>query len=154
MTEPRRVQLSRKAGWRMPENTVKVTRPGKWGNPFDFRKSECCWIALSFGCRGDRLGRQEASVRAFRDWIDPGYGRRTFSVELQPGFGADTKRVPVGPKIEAGLSPDLRDVVKELRGKNLACWCKNGEPCHADVLLELANAPSAPLPRDRGEADR
>lgn len=27
----------------------------------------------------------------------------------------------------------------ELRGKNLACWCKPGDPCHADVLLELAN---------------
>lgn len=27
----------------------------------------------------------------------------------------------------------------ELRGCNLACWCKHGEPCHADVLLELAN---------------
>jgi hypothetical protein len=26
-----------------------------------------------------------------------------------------------------------------LRGKNLACWCRLGEPCHADVLLELAN---------------
>lgn len=29
--------------------------------------------------------------------------------------------------------------IQELRGKNLACWCKNGEPCHADVLLKLAN---------------
>lgn len=29
----------------------------------------------------------------------------------------------------------------ELRGKNLACWCKPGSPCHADVLLRLANAP-------------
>jgi hypothetical protein len=27
----------------------------------------------------------------------------------------------------------------ELRGKNLACWCRSGAPCHADVLLELAN---------------
>ena len=27
----------------------------------------------------------------------------------------------------------------ELRGKNLACWCKLDAPCHADVLLELAN---------------
>ena len=26
-----------------------------------------------------------------------------------------------------------------LRGKDLACWCKPGEPCHADVLLSLAN---------------
>lgn len=25
------------------------------------------------------------------------------------------------------------------RRKDLACWCKIGEPCHADVLLELAN---------------
>lgn len=32
-----------------------------------------------------------------------------------------------------------RQVLDELRGKNLACWCKLGEPCHADVLLELAN---------------
>ena len=29
--------------------------------------------------------------------------------------------------------------LNELRGKNLACWCKEGLPCHADVLLELAN---------------
>ena len=35
--------------------------------------------------------------------------------------------------------------ISELRGKNLACWCpltdKDGKPvpCHADVLLELAN---------------
>ena len=34
--------------------------------------------------------------------------------------------------IEGGL-------LEELRRKNLACWCKIGEPCHADVLLRLAN---------------
>lgn len=28
-----------------------------------------------------------------------------------------------------------------LRGKNLACWCQLDAPCHADVLLELANRP-------------
>lgn len=26
-----------------------------------------------------------------------------------------------------------------LRGKDLACWCALDQPCHADVLLELAN---------------
>jgi hypothetical protein len=26
-----------------------------------------------------------------------------------------------------------------LAGKNLACWCPLDQPCHADVLLELAN---------------
>lgn len=37
--------------------------------------------------------------------------------------------------------PQITDAAKrDLRGKDLACWCKEGEPCHADVLLELANA--------------
>lgn len=36
----------------------------------------------------------------------------------------------------------------ELAGKNLACWCK-GTPCHADVLLELANAASEQQPEER-----
>lgn len=30
--------------------------------------------------------------------------------------------------------------VQELRGRDLACWCPPDRPCHADVLLELANA--------------
>jgi Domain of unknown function (DUF4326) len=28
----------------------------------------------------------------------------------------------------------------ELAGADLACWCPLDEPCHADVLLEVANA--------------
>ncbi len=32
------------------------------------------------------------------------------------------------------------DVEKHLRGKNLSCWCPLDQPCHADVLLEIANA--------------
>jgi hypothetical protein len=30
-------------------------------------------------------------------------------------------------------------VAGALRGKNLACWCAPDAPCHADVLLEIAN---------------
>lgn len=29
--------------------------------------------------------------------------------------------------------------IEQLRGKNLACWCREDQACHADVLLELAN---------------
>lgn len=32
----------------------------------------------------------------------------------------------------------------ELRGKDLMCWCKLGSPCHADILLEMANTEEAP----------
>lgn len=31
------------------------------------------------------------------------------------------------------------DVRMALRGKDLACWCPLDSPCHADVLLEMAN---------------
>jgi hypothetical protein len=33
----------------------------------------------------------------------------------------------------------IEDVKKELKGKDLICWCAP-LPCHADLLLELANA--------------
>lgn len=35
----------------------------------------------------------------------------------------------------------LSTQASELTGKDLACWCPEGRPCHADMLLELANAP-------------
>ena len=34
----------------------------------------------------------------------------------------------------------LNAVKRKLRGKDLACWCPLSQPCHADVLLEIANA--------------
>ncbi len=33
----------------------------------------------------------------------------------------------------------LTAIRTELAGRNLACWCPPGQPCHADVLLTLAN---------------
>lgn len=46
-TAPTRIQRRRIKGWRMPANTICVTRPGPWGNPFDsvseFNEAvECC----------------------------------------------------------------------------------------------------------------
>ena len=36
---------------------------------------------------------------------------------------------------------NFENIQRELRGKHLACWCKVGQPCHGDWLLELANSP-------------
>lgn len=33
---------------------------------------------------------------------------------------------------------------RELRGRHLACWCPLDGPCHADLLLEIANHDGAP----------
>jgi len=37
------------------------------------------------------------------------------------------------------LVVDIDDVRRELRGRDLACYCPLDEPCHADVLLAIAN---------------
>ena len=38
------------------------------------------------------------------------------------------------------LAVSVDDVRRELRGRDLACYCPLDEPCHADVLLEVANS--------------
>lgn len=90
-TEPQRIQRKRTKGWKMPPNTVSVTRPGPWGN----------YAGSTRKAFEEDLARMSNADRAF-----------------------------------------YFDKLKELRGKNLACWCQPGTPCHADVLLELANAPN------------
>lgn len=123
----------------MPANTVKVDRSTRWGNPFNFRAPDHCWTALIYGCKGNPAGRHEASVVAFRQWLTGGN-----AVAIQASFGAgDGERVMTfasSPVVDVPAPRPLADIAAELRGKNLACWCKPGAPCHADVLIELANA--------------
>lgn len=120
-----RIQLRRTKGWRMPENTVSVARPGKWGNPFTKEN------AIASGYAND-TNWQAFVVECLRDWIGPSQSGRDWWC---------------GPKSDARRRVFTEDI-GELRGKNLACWCRLNQPCHADVLLELANAP-APQPQHR-----
>lgn len=43
-----------------------------------------------------------------------------------------------------GSEPFVERIRRELRGKNLACFCPLDKPCHADVLLEIANSEVKP----------
>lgn len=56
-------------------------------------------------------------------------------------IGRDGSRAEVIAKYRARLlsQPTLMDALHELRGKDLICWCAP-EACHADILVELANA--------------
>ena len=46
------------------------------------------------------------------------------------------------------LTPELICSVRsELKGKDLACWCPLDQPCHADVLLKIANEEAANVTR-------
>jgi hypothetical protein len=99
-----RLQLSRHKGFDLQKisrqmnglEAVVVSRPRKWGCPFQLKKeSERALV----------IARYRAFMRA---------------------------------------QPKLRkEAQEELAGKNLACWCKPGVPCHASVLLGIANARKA-----------
>lgn len=67
----------------------------------------------------------------------------------QAGKDGDGNREFVVSLYRAYLErPEQADLVvsikSELRGKDLACWCPLDGPCHADVLLEIANGGAAP----------
>lgn len=56
------------------------------------------------------------------------------------GVGLDMRRdgtLPAGHAFHCYPSDD--EIRVELAGHDLACWCPLDEPCHADVLLEVAN---------------
>jgi hypothetical protein len=61
-------------------------------------------------------------------------------------IGRDGDRREVVRKYREWLltQPELLAALPELRDKVLACWCAP-LPCHADVLVELANATEAYL---------
>ncbi len=67
-----------------------------------------------------------------------------------PFFTAELfKEWLTAPEVSGGLSHlaylrgYLLGSLPELRGKDLACWCPLGQPCHADVLLRIANTPAS-----------
>jgi hypothetical protein len=58
-------------------------------------------------------------------------------------IGRDGDRAEVIEKYRAWIKtqPDLLAALPELRGKRLGCWCAP-QPCHGDVLTELASIKS------------
>jgi len=56
---------------------------------------------------------------------------------LACGFVVITSRATKTQMDAARLA--MQQAKRELQGKDLACWCPLHAPCHADVLLEIAN---------------
>lgn len=146
MTAPVRLQLSRAKGYRLQASSqalnglaaMLVARPSSWGNAYPVAKMTTA-IATAWDW-GD-LGGQRGDARwnaFFRDRDTDARVRQAFEEAGQlmavHAFEIEMDRFArVDPQgFEAWLAP--------LRGHNLACWCKPGTPCHADVLLRLANA--------------
>jgi hypothetical protein len=129
---PVRVQRKRSKGWKMPPNTVYVGRGTMWGNPFVIKKlGHNSWAVISTDTddgkshivlkTNNKKDAVKFAIRAYEFWLLP-YSHEAPSIDL------------------FFFSVSQYEMIKsKLAGKNLACWCKEGEPCHADILLRLAN---------------
>lgn len=103
----------------MPPNTVKVTRPGPWGNPFAVTATQDAKAVVG-AYRTVMRGSQSKVYASCKD--EDGQPNPIGALQLLVWRNTMLKRLP------------------ELRGKNLACWCPlDAKHCHADVLLKLAN---------------
>ena len=113
MTKPVRIQLSRKRGFKLQAHSKKLN-----GLPA---------VVVS---RPSKFGNPF-----------------TFDLAraLHPGEPENILRARCVEAFRAYVGDIVPIIQDELRGKNLACWCplvdEHGKPvpCHADVLLEIAN---------------
>ncbi|NKQ57127.1 DUF4326 domain-containing protein [Amycolatopsis sp. K13G38] len=117
--EVARIQRERTRGWRMPAGAVYVGRPTRWGSPFhigrefgDLRCPECGFVEPNV-----RVDSPQRAVELFDAWLR--WPRQSF-----PGIAS---------------APTHGEVRDALAGHDLACWCPADQPCHADILLALAN---------------
>ena len=126
---PNRIQLSRRKGWRKPEGAVVVARPSKWGNPWRVMPVRDPYFAFS------------DAADVIHD-ISGAYLGRFVRRESSHGIGAPYWAVQSFRRdlVNGELIVDIDDVRRILAGHDLACWCPLDQPCHADVLLELANS--------------
>lgn len=141
MTLPLRIQRKRTKGFKLPPNTVSVARPGAFGNHYQV----CCddddqWTVSWRRCHYTPPENTKIAAGAL-------------AVEL---FRKDV--TTEGPHNHRAVDPvpTHSDIIKALRGKNLACFCNlcpkhvagkpmgidctACQPCHVDPLLEIANA--------------
>ena len=126
---PERIQLSRKKGWRLPEGAVSVARPGRWGNPFKIGERFVLFPNLGWG---PPTSLKVGPINAVRPMIVvPTVVEIADRAQAVEWFRA---------WMESYLNSENRLDLSVLTGHDLACWCPlDGGPCHADVLLELAN---------------
>jgi hypothetical protein len=123
---PKRIQMSRQRPWRADNpDAVIVARPSVWGNPYRVG-DDYLWLS---GQGGDLLPWPLPTVR------DPGEHPNGIRVETCPDRATAVVwfRAWFESMVATGTDP------APLRGRDLACWCPLDQPCHADVLLELAN---------------
>ncbi|MCP1384851.1 DUF4326 domain-containing protein [Runella salmonicolor] len=123
----KRIQRKRTKGYRIPENAVSITRPGQWGNP----------VKLV----GDMIYIDASHRRAVMDkWVCLCHGTPEDVVDIYRYLVGMTDEIRDDIKGNFDIDTHQEMFAKKdftpLIGKDLACFCPLGAPCHGDVLIQ------------------
>ncbi len=127
--QEKRIQLSRRKGFNLQKisqelnglKAVKVARPSKFGNPF---KIGCTFPDLKDFSEVRLLDELDFNKFIIRDGL---IDSNDTAVRLYTLY------------INNLDSIKLNQIIHELKGKNLACFCSLDSACHADILLDIVN---------------
>lgn len=119
--KPKRIQRKRTKGFRLPLKTLCVSRPSIWGNPYPLAEFSTLSLLLF---RNTVLGIWDPGL--LDDQAETLVSR---AYDLHHSW---LRRFSYRHPLDA-----LRSTLQDY--DFIACWCKEGSPCHADILLELAN---------------
>lgn len=111
--QPKRIRLRRTRGWRKPPGAIVVARPTKWGNPYTLNEMKLVYP-------GDTPAELRAKIVSdLRGLIEGRWDRHEGR--------------------HSSSYPSVDEIVAELAGHDLACWCPDDQDCHASLLLAIAN---------------
>ncbi len=158
MSAPTRIQLQRVKGWSLAAeagpDACSVARPHLFGNPYRLgtRTALARVPAADLVTPWEYEGRLSAAA-GMHDchWPNGDVSRHTVRYMTVHEVVATHRRAllaPVknGPRLVTRYRGSVYQigvqlVRSELAGRDLACFCRLGQPCHADTLLWVANAP-------------
>lgn len=142
MSAPHRIQRQQTKGWRLPRNSVFVGGGSAWASPFKVGVTQVRMPALD-GSPWEleaRTRKVSGQQHPYFHPVVPGQKMRTTWHQVE--FATAEQCVELYRHMIS--MTDLRVLRTELAGKNFVCWCPTGHPCHADILLELANPNGQP----------
>ncbi|OWL95592.1 hypothetical protein B7435_30380 [Mycolicibacterium peregrinum] len=130
LPSPQRLQRKRVKGFHLPDSSISVARPSRHGNPFrvvglsvvgmswpEVTEWDRAVVAMPdaevlYTCAPDRCAAVAHAVALYRQLL------RFRQSNWSPA------------RFDSWLQP--------VRRRDLACYCALDQPCHADVLLEIA----------------
>ena len=124
MSVPTRIQRTRRKGYRMPENSKSICRPGAWGNPFKVIKHDA--------------DHYRVSVVAKKYWHKE---LLTYILTNSgpAGFKTKAEAAAHAAKLFGILIDDFPEKypLSDFDGvKHIACFCALNEPCHGDEIIK------------------